>query len=154
MTARFPCYGSSPNKKACKFPTMTNSEFCMFHGQCAKDWLSLPSLKDVVENHRSNKDNNLPMIHVPHSTYSCNQESIHKSIDYLRETYGYSFKFNHRNILVYQSKLKVKKQERKNQSIIISESKNASIELYLLPYIYFVIILRLIELINRVVQRV
>lgn len=149
MRARFPCYGSEPNKKPCKFPTMEDSEFCMFHGQCAKDWLILPSLKEVVEKHRSDKLNNLPMIHIPHCSYNCSRESIHESIEYLQDKYNYSFKFNHRNILVYQSKLKIKKQEKRQQNYEINKKQDSSVILSLLPFLYFIMILRLIEILNR-----
>jgi hypothetical protein len=150
MTARttFSCYGSPSNGKPCKFPTMPESEFCLFHNKYSVEWRDLPSLKDVVEKHISEKNQSLTMVHIPHSQYSCIRSSIFESIEYLQKKYNYSFKFNHRNVLVYRSRFKIEKEKRKQQLFNNSLRKydSMAIENSLLNYFVIIFYLRIIEL--------
>lgn len=154
MTSRtkFSCYGSPSKGKPCKFPTMPECEFCMFHNKYSIEWRDLPSLKDVVEKHLSDKNQSLTMIHIPHSHYSCDRNSIFESTEYLRNTHGYSFKFNHRNVLVYRSRFKLEKEKRKQQLSTYSKQKYdaSAIENTLFNYFIIIFYLRIMELLFQI----
>lgn len=150
MTTRttFSCYGSPLKGKPCRFPTMPGGEFCMFHNKYSVEWRDLPSLKDVVEKHICEQKQSLAMVHIPHSHYSCNRNSIFESTEYLRNKYNYSFKFNHRNVLVYRSRFKLEKEKRKLQLSNYSKQKydTSAIENTLFNYFIIIFYLRTVEL--------
>jgi uncharacterized membrane protein YheB (UPF0754 family) len=130
---------------------MEDSEFCMFHNKYSVEWRDLPSLKDVVEKHITEQKQSLTMVHIPHSHYICNRNSIFESIEYLHDKYNYSFKFNHRNVLVYRSRFKMEKQRRKQQLSNYSKQKYDTMAIENSLFTYFIIIfyLRIVELLYK-----